>query len=100
MKASAQQSRNQRRKALYASMANKESRNQEMLTAPVVGRVVDIGEGVKVTADPLPTKREPNAQKRRRQLAAWKRCAWLAVGAHRFEGDNCRSCGCPKSEAA
>lgn len=43
-------------------------------------------------------KREPNAQKRRRQIAAWSRCATrLATGEHSPDM-NCRCCGCPVSQ--
>lgn len=113
----AAQSRNRQRKALYASLANKESRNQEQLTAPIIGhfetQIVKVGgktisERVIVHADApantahVSTKRSPNAQKRRRQLSAWARCRTKRdMGDHDFDGPrpNCRSCGCPESEA-
>ena len=61
-----------------------------------------------------PPSKPANARKRRRQLAAWSRCSWLAEhGAHDIGGltrlsmgytpmgwpaKRCATCGCPREE--
>lgn len=77
--------------------------------ATPVNKSTDAAVAAAISAFP---RREPNAQKRRRQQAAWTRCAILTKhGEHDFGGlhrnaerdlkiaypaDNCVGCGCPK----
>lgn len=88
--------RNSQRKATYAALANKGSRNQEMLAEPIVGGVeIPSHDGTSV----LPPRRRErvDARRVRRQTSAWARCAAVRAGGgrHRVENNNCRSCGCP-----
>ena len=112
-------SRNQARKALYSSQGDKGSRNQDAIEGPLVGRfetvvdkerfgdrlphevlVHDTASSGATVASPRAAKREPNAQKRRRQLAAWARCARNRVdGSHPMHGSNCVCCGMPEGFA-
>lgn len=124
MKSAPKMSRNQRRKALYSSLADKGSRNQDTIevvacpacgggrshdgnraqcgkcggigSVPVAGAVTV--ESLVVSRTP---KRESDARKRRRQIAAWGRCrTLLETGKHSGHDLNCKCCGCPVSEQA
>lgn len=100
-------SRNQQRKKDYYGKADKGSRNQDQLDAPVVGRLVEVkidpetgrpcrpytrvvhdgpvktdGGIVAAPVKAKAEKRATDARKRRRQDAAWARCENLR--GHRF----------------
>lgn len=107
------QSRNAVRKRLYADEADKGSRNQTPIAAPIIGRmewvltkvtpyqrIVHDQEGLADRAKGA--KREPNARKRRRQLTAWSNCRLTAHNfiAHNFINGNCKCCGCPATSAS
>lgn len=96
MSATKKLSRNQARKIAYAQQADRSSRNEHTLDGPIIGRLVT------VTTEPVikyvPDEESWTAQKRRRQIAAWSRCATrLATGEHSPDM-NCRCCGCPVSQ--
>lgn len=119
MSATTKTSRNHQRKTLYASQADRASRNENTISAPIVGRLVTVTEKVVYTEDgrekrvkvepyqtvvhdrvsaPLVVNgvvqaKQVRADKHRRQLAAWGRCRYLPK--HDVHGRNCRSCGCP-----
>ena len=122
MKAAGKMSRNRQRKVTYAAQANKSSRNEVCLDAPVVGRIevtcVDedgrlcgrhervVHDGEKKVGPVTPavsgaaarvshaSSSEPDVRRRRRQEAAWGRCEKHGPD---MGPDNCPSCGCPRA---
>lgn len=129
MKSPQKMSRNQRRKAAYSAQADKGSRNQEQIAAPIVGRlemvthetvttvrngeIIDLVRPIqpyqRVVHDQIeqktetvqkPAKRETDARKRRRQEAAWARCKTKSETGSHSDNTNCHSCGCPVDKAA